>query len=65
MERIASGGFLIWSAGIAVVDAADRVVVDAQAHGSGSEQELLLPMLEVCADLLKPDTLITADAEYL
>lgn len=41
--------------GIAVVDAAHQVIVEAQAHGTGSEQELLVPVLEA---------LITADAGY-
>src|SRR5690606_35572373 len=29
--------------GVAVVDAAHQIIVEAQAHGTGAEQELLLP----------------------
>jgi len=50
--------------GIAVVDAAHQVIVEAQAHGTGSEQELLIPVLEACVDQFNPDTLVTADAGY-
>jgi hypothetical protein len=50
--------------GIAVVDASHQIIVEAQAHGTGSEQELLLPVLKACVDQLEPDTLITADAGY-
>ena len=50
--------------GIAVVDAAHQIIVEAQAHGTGSEQELLIPVLQACAGQLTPDTLITADAGY-
>src|SRR5690606_11099140 len=50
--------------GIAVVDAAHQVLVEAQAHGTGSEQELLLPVLEACAEQRNQHTLITADAGY-
>lgn len=32
--------------GVARVDAAHQIVVDAQAHGTGSEQELLLPVID-------------------
>jgi transposase len=50
--------------GIAVVDAAHQIIVEAQAHGTGSEQELLLPALAACADQIADTTLITADAGY-
>ena len=50
--------------GVAVVDATHQVIVEASAHGSGSEQELLLPALEACADQRGGGTLITADAGY-
>lgn len=50
--------------GVAVVDARHQVIVEAQAHGTGSEQELLLPVLEACAGQRTPATLITADAGY-
>lgn len=50
--------------GIAVVDAAHQVIVEAQAHGSGAEQELLLPVLEGCAAQMGSYTVLTADAGY-
>ena len=50
--------------GVAVVDAKHQIIVEAQAHGTGSEQELLLPVLDACAEQRTPDTLITADAGY-
>lgn len=50
--------------GVAVVDAAHQVIVEASAHGTGAEQELLLPVIDACADQRKSDTLITADAGY-
>lgn len=57
-------GVLQGYSGIAVVDSAHQVIVEAQAHGTGSEQELLLPVLAACVDQLQPATLITADAGY-
>jgi transposase len=50
--------------GVAVVDAKHQVIIEAQAHGTGAEQELLLPVLEACAEQRATDTLITADAGY-
>lgn len=50
--------------GVAVVDGQHQVIVAAQAHGTGSEQALLLPMVEAARPLMQPETLITADAGY-
>ena len=50
--------------GIAVVDAAHQVIVEASAHGTGAEQELLLPVLDACAAQRTGETLITADAGF-
>ncbi len=50
--------------GVAVVDAAHQVIVEASAHGTGSEQELLLSAVDACADQRNARTLITADAGY-
>ena len=50
--------------GAAVVDAAHQVIVEASAFGTGSEQEILMPVLEACADQRTPTTLITADTGY-
>jgi len=49
---------------VAAVDAKHQVIVEAQAHGTGSEQELLLPTVCALTDVLAHDTLITADAGY-
>ncbi len=50
--------------GVATVDEKAQIVVDAQAHGTGSEQELLLPVLNATAALRTAHTVITADAGY-
>ena len=50
--------------GVAAVDAKHQIIVDAQAHGTGSEQELLLPVVEALAALRTSDTVLTADAGY-
>jgi transposase len=50
--------------GVAVVDDKYQIIVEAQAHGTGSEQELLLPVLDACAAHRTADTLVTADAGY-
>jgi hypothetical protein len=50
--------------GVAAVDAKHQIIVEAQAHGTGSEQALLMPMVKAAAPLCTPDTLITADAGY-
>ncbi len=50
--------------GVATVDAKHQIIVDAQAHGTGSEQELLLPVVEALAALRTSTTVLTADAGY-
>ncbi|MDP1858754.1 MAG: transposase [Gemmatimonadaceae bacterium] len=50
--------------GVAAVDAKHQIIVDAQAHGTGSEQELLLPVVEALATLRTSATVLTADAGY-
>jgi hypothetical protein len=50
--------------GVATVDQAHQIIVDAQAHGTGAEQELLVPVGLATAVLRTPATLITADAGY-
>ena len=50
--------------GVAAVDAKHQIIVEAQAHGTGSEQALLLPMIDATATLRTDQTLITADAGY-
>ena len=49
---------------MAAVDDKHQIIVDAQAHGTGSEQELLLPVVEAIAPYLHDASLITADAGY-
>jgi transposase len=63
--KMATGkGVLQGYSGIAVVDAANQVIVEAQAHGTGAEQALLLPVLQDCASQIHADTVFTADAGY-
>lgn len=50
--------------GVAAVDEAHQIIVEAQAHGTGSEQELLLPVIKATEALRTEQTLITADAGY-
>jgi Transposase DDE domain/Transposase domain (DUF772) len=50
--------------GVAAVDAKHQVIVEAQAHGTASEQELLLPVVASMKDLLLPDSLLTVDSGY-
>jgi len=50
--------------GVAAVDAKAQIVVEAQALGSGSEQEILMPMVDATAHLRSPDTIVCADAGY-
>lgn len=59
-----SKGVIQGYTGVATVDAAHQIIVDAQAHGVGAEQELLLPVVAATAPLRTPDTVITADAGY-
>jgi transposase len=59
-----SKGVLQGYTGVAAVDAAHQIIVDAQAHGTGSEQELLLPVVTAIQALRTSETLITADAGY-
>lgn len=50
--------------GVAAVDAKHQIIVEAQAHGTGSEQALLIPVVTAMKDVLAADSLITADAGY-
>ncbi len=51
-------------AAIAAVDAKTQIIVAAQAHGSGSEQSALLPMVESTKGLRTHQTIVMADAGY-
>jgi hypothetical protein len=63
--KMATGkGVIQGYTGAATVDAAHQIIVAAQAHGSGSEQALLVPMIECAHAFSTKRTLITADAGY-
>lgn len=59
-----SKGVIQGYTGVAAVDARHQIIVEAQAHGTGSEQELLIPIVTAMKEVLAHDTLITADAGY-
>jgi hypothetical protein len=59
-----SKGVIQGYTGVAAVDARHQIIVEAQAHGTGSEQELLIPVVKAMQETLSADTLITADAGY-
>jgi transposase len=49
---------------VAAVDDRAQIIVAAQAHGSGSEQSVLLPVIRQTDHLRTGETMITADAGY-
>lgn len=59
-----SKGVIQGYTGVAAVDAKHQIIVEAQAHGTGSEQELLIPIVKAMQDTFTDNTLITADAGY-
>jgi len=59
-----SKGVIQGYTGVAAADAKHQIIVEAQAHGTGSEQELLIPVVAAMKDVMASDTLITADAGY-
>ena len=50
--------------GVAGVDEAHQIILEAQAHGTGSEQALLEPMVAALAPISSAITVLTADAGY-
>jgi transposase len=50
--------------GVAAVDEAHQIIVEAQAHGTGSEQELLLPVTEAIQPLVQEGSVVCADSGY-
>ena len=63
--KMATGkGVIQGYTGVATVDEKTQIIVDAQAHGTGSEQELLLPVIKATATLSNADRVISADAGY-
>ncbi|HET7160215.1 MAG TPA: transposase, partial [Burkholderiales bacterium] len=59
-----SKGVIQGYAGVAAVDDKHQIIIEAQAHGTGSEQALLMPMVEAIAPYVTQVSLITADAGY-
>ena len=59
-----SKGVIQGYAAQAAVDSAHQIVVAAEVIGSGSEQAMLLPMIDKSAPVRGAHTLITADAGY-
>jgi transposase len=61
-----SKGVIQGFCGVAAVDSKHQIIVEAQALGSGSEQEVLVSVVEAIKDrnLLTPQSVITADAGY-
>lgn len=59
-----SKGVIQGYTGVAAVDARHQIIVEAQAHGTGSEQELLIPVVKAMKNMLTEVSLITADAGY-
>ena len=55
-------GVIQGDTGVAAVDAKHQISVDAQAHGTGSAHELLLPVVAALAARRTNDTVRTADA---
>lgn len=49
---------------VAAVDEKHQIVVEAQAHGVGQEQELLAPVVEALKPLITERTVITTDSGY-
>jgi hypothetical protein len=63
--KMATGkGVIQGYTGVAAVDAAHQIIVAAQAHGTGSEQALLLPVVTAMQPMLAADSVVTADAGY-
>jgi transposase len=63
--KMATGkGVIQGYTGAATVDARHQIIVAAQAHGSGSEQSLLMPMIAQARPFATDQTVMTADAGY-
>lgn len=63
--KMATGkGVIQGYTGVAAVDEKAQIIVEAQAHGTGSEQALLEPVIEATSPLRSASTCLTADAGY-
>lgn len=59
-----SKGVIQGYTGVAAVDSQCQIIVEAQAHGTGSEHALFIPVVDAIKDILADDSLVTADAGY-
>ena len=57
-------GVIQGHAGVVTADARAQIVLDAQAHGAGSEQQLLLGAVEGAEAYKRDETAICADADH-
>ena len=63
--KMATGkGVIQGYTGVVAVDARHQIIVEAQAHGTGAEQELLVPVVVAMREMLADHSLLTADAGY-
>lgn len=63
--KMATGkGVIQGYTGVAAVDSAHQIIVAAEAHGVGAEQELLAPIVDALAAVRTANTVLTADAGY-
>ncbi|MDH4134059.1 MAG: transposase, partial [Gammaproteobacteria bacterium] len=63
--KMATGkGVIQGYTGVAAVDGHCQIIVEAQAHGSGSEQDALIPVVEGFRDLIEKESVVCADAGY-
>ena len=61
-KRATSKGVIQGYTGIAAVDDRTQIIVVAQAHGTGSEHERFVPVVDALTPMLAPTSLLTADA---
>ena len=59
-----SKGVIQGYTGVAAVDEKSQIIIEAQAHGTGSEHELLLPVVTATDTYRNATTVIAADAGY-
>src|SRR5512145_1546434 len=50
--------------GVAAVDEKHQIILEAQAHGSGSQQELLMPVTAAIAPMAGEHTVVCTDSGY-
>lgn len=63
--KMATGkGVIQGYTGVTAVDEKHQIIVEAQAHGTGSEQELLGPLVKAVKPRMNNRTMLTADAGY-